>query len=157
MDFRAPTLADADGIVAMLVACDIADFGAPDYDRDALLSEWGEPGVQLERDAALTDGAYGILLGSHIRAWVYPDRRGEGLGAALSERLEARAREKGLDHVFQQLPSQVPAARELVEGRGYTFVRSYADLRLEDSEVAALPAGDVRGYDPGATRRRSRS
>src|SRR5436190_6227418 len=98
----------------MLLACDVADFGMPDYDLDALLAEWAQPGVDLERDAFLTDGAYGILVGTLGRAWVEPARRGRGLGSALAERLERRARERGLPYIDQQTPSAEPAARALL-------------------------------------------
>src|SRR4051794_8002122 len=146
--FRPPTRDDADRSVALLVACDIADFGAPDYDRDALLEEWADPAVDLERDGFYTDGAYGLLLGTHARAWVHPQQRGRGIGGALAERLEARARERGLDHVDQQLPRSDAAGRRLLESRGYELVRSYLDLRLPDTAVASLPAGGVRTYEP---------
>ena len=63
MAFRPPTREDAPAIVKMLIACDVVDFGTPDYDGEALMAEWTQPGVDLERDAFLTDGAYGILLG----------------------------------------------------------------------------------------------
>lgn len=147
--FRAPTLADADAIVALICACDIAESGEPDYDRDALLSEWAEPGVDLERDGFLGDGAYGVLLGTDIRAWVAPDRRGRGLGTALADALEARARERGLPFVDQQVASLEAGARALLEARGYVPRVSYADLRLADIAVPSLPdPEDVRPYDP---------
>jgi mycothiol synthase len=147
--FRPPTLADADRIVALLVACDIADFGAPDYDRDALLAEWETPGVDLAADGFVTDGAYGLLLGTDGRAWVHPEYRGRGLGAALAGRLEARARERGLAYLDQQMPRRDTAGRALLEARGYSLVRSYADMRLPDTAVGALPVGNVRPYEPG--------
>jgi ribosomal protein S18 acetylase RimI-like enzyme len=146
VQFHSPTRDDADAIVTMLCECDIADFGTPDYDLDALLSEWRE--VDLERDAFLTDGAYGLLLGNDARAWVHPSRRGEPLLAPLLDRIEARARELGLSYVDRQVPRSDPAARAQLEARGYALVRSYAELRLPDTAVAALPSGGVRPYDP---------
>jgi ribosomal protein S18 acetylase RimI-like enzyme len=149
MDFRPPTPADADEIVAMLVAADIVDFGAPDYDHDALFEEWGEPGFELARDAFITDGAYGLVLRGDARGWVHPDRRGDGLEGALAERLEARARERGLEHVDWQVPRRDAALRAALEARGWEFVRAYADLRLPDTAVDGLPGGEgVRPYDP---------
>jgi ribosomal protein S18 acetylase RimI-like enzyme len=148
MEFRPPTRQDVPVIVAMLLACDVVDFGTPDYDTDALLAEWAQPGIDLERDAFLGAGAYGILLGSLGRAWVHPDLRGRGLGAAVAARLEARAREKGLPHIEQQTPSRTPAARALLEGRGYEHVRSILELSLDAGAAASLPAGAaVREYD----------
>lgn len=145
--FRAPTPDDAEAITALLIACDIADFGTPDYDLDALLAEWAEPGVDIARDGVYTAGAYGHVSGADIRAWVHPDRRGEGLGSALAEALETRAREKGLPHVDQQMPRSDVAGIVLLESRGYVPLRSYAELRLPDTAVAGLPSGGTRPYD----------
>jgi ribosomal protein S18 acetylase RimI-like enzyme len=150
VDFRAPTLTDADRIVALLVACDIADFGAPDYDYDALLDEWNDPAVDLLRDAFYAPGgAYGLLLRSDARAWVHPQCLGQGLGTALAERLEARARERGLPFIDQQVARRNTAGRALLDGRGYRLMHSMAGLRLPDSDVGRLPDPEgVRPYDP---------
>jgi mycothiol synthase len=147
VEFRSPTAEDVDGILRMLLACDVADFGTPDFDRDALLAEWAHPEVDLERDAFLADGAYGILVGGLGRAWVAPPRRGNGLGSALAERLEARARDRGLPHIDQQTPCADPNARALLEGRGYEILRTISELRLDHTDVDQLPAGPVRPYD----------
>jgi ribosomal protein S18 acetylase RimI-like enzyme len=146
MELRAPTPADVGDIVSLLIACDIADYGTPDYDQEALLTEWAQ--VDLARDAFLGEWAYGLLLRNHVRGWVHPDHRGEGRGAALAERLEARAREKGLAWVEAQVPRADPRARALLEERGYELVRSYRQMRLEDVDVERLPLGETRAYDP---------
>ncbi len=146
MEFRAPTMEDADAIVAMLCECDVADFGAPDYDLEALLDEWSR--IDVERDAFLGDGAYGLLLDTDVRAWVHPERRAEPLMAPLLERIEARARERGLGWVERQVPRADPADLALTKSRGYELIRSYADMRLGDDAVAELPRGGVRPYAP---------
>ena len=129
----------------MLIACDIADLGAPDFDVDALLAEWAD--VDLEQDAFYADGVYGHLVDNDARGWVHPERRGEGLGTALLDALEARARAKGLGYIDQQMPHSDAAGRALLEARGWTYVHSYADLRLDDTAVDTLPAADtVRAY-----------
>src|SRR4051812_21198354 len=148
MEFRPPTDEDADAIVALLIACDIADFGRPDYDHDALLDEWATPGFDRGRDAFLADDAYGLLLGTQGRAWVRPSRRGAGLEDAVAEWLEVRARERVLPHLDRQVPRTETHHREVLERRGYEPVRSYAELRIPDGSVASLPYGDVRPYDP---------
>ena len=153
MEFRPPTPDDADAIVALLLECDIHDFGQPDYDHDALHDEWATPGFDRERDAFLADDAYGLLLGTQGRGWVRPARRGAGLEGELAERLEARARERGLPHIDRQIPRTEAHHREVLERRGYELVRSYAELRLPDTAVATLPHGDVRPYDPGRDER----
>jgi mycothiol synthase len=150
VEFRAPSLTDADRIVALLVACDIADFGSPDYDYDALLEEWNDPAVDLLRDAFYAPGgAYGLLLRTDARAWVHPQHLGRGLGTALAERLETRARERGLAFVHQQVARRNTAARALLDARGYRLQHSMAGLRLPDTEVGRLPGPEgVRPYDP---------
>ncbi len=148
MEFRPPTPQDADAIVSMLVAADIVDFGAPDYDHDALYEEWDEPGFDMERDAFLGDGAYGLILRGDARGWVQPERRGQGLEGELAARLEARARERGQEKLDWQVPRRDAALRAALEHRGWHFVRAYADLRLPDTAVADLPTDDgVRPYD----------
>jgi ribosomal protein S18 acetylase RimI-like enzyme len=146
-DFRPPTRADADTIVAMLLECDRVDHGAPDYDLEALYEEWDHPDVDVERDAFITDGAYGLLLGRDARAWVHPARRGQGLEEALLERLETRARERGDEWLERQVPRRGDVERAVTEARGWHFVRAYADLRLPDTAVDALPSGGTRPYD----------
>jgi ribosomal protein S18 acetylase RimI-like enzyme len=146
MEFRAPTRDDAEAIVTMLIECDIVDFGAPDYDLDALFDEWEQ--VDLERDAFYSEHAYGLLLRTDARAWVRPEHRSEPLMAPLLDRIEARAREKGLAFVERQVPRSDPDDRALLESRGWELMRSYADMRLEDDAVGALPVGAIRPYDP---------
>jgi ribosomal protein S18 acetylase RimI-like enzyme len=155
MTVRPPTREDAEGIVELVCACDEADYGAPDYDLGALLGEWAEPGVDLERDAWVVldaDGelvAYGLLLGGDGRAWVHPLRLGRGLGSRLAELLEQRARERGLPALAQQVAVANSAARDLLAARGYALTQAFALLSLPADRAAALaPPEGVRGYDP---------
>jgi ribosomal protein S18 acetylase RimI-like enzyme len=146
--FRAPTIDDADWIARLIIDCDIFEYGEPDYDRDELLSEWGEPGVELDKDAFVTEGAYGLVLNTDARAWVHPDHRGMGLGSALAAMLEARARERGLPHLDQHLASKDAAGRHMLESRGYVYRHSYAWMTLPAAGVDDLPRGGCRPYDP---------
>jgi ribosomal protein S18 acetylase RimI-like enzyme len=146
--FRAPTLADADWIAQLVIDCDLIEYGEPDYDRDELLGEWSEPGVDLERDGFVTEGAYGLVLHTTARAWVHPGHRGRGIGTALAERLEGRARERGLPHLDQHVATMDTAGRALLEARGYVLRHSYAFLALPADAVAGLPHGGAGPYDP---------
>ena len=157
MTARPPTRADAAEIVELVCACDVEEYGAPDYDEDALLSEWAEPGVDLEHDSFVLAGedgriaAYGLLLGEDARAWVHPQARGQGFGTRLAELLEARAKHRGTAALAQQVAASNAAARALLEGRGYTLTRAYAHLTLPAERAAALPEPEeVRPYDPAA-------
>ena len=155
MTHRPPTREDADEVVALVCACDVEDFGAPDYDTGALFAEWSEPGVELDRDGVLFHddagalSAYGLLLEEDARAWVHPQARGQGFGTALAVHLEDRARERGLAALAQQVAASNRAARALLETRGYALTRAYAHLTLPADRAAALPEpAGVRPYDP---------
>jgi ribosomal protein S18 acetylase RimI-like enzyme len=52
--------------------------------------------------------------------YVIPSRRGEGLGRALMERVLARARERGADHVELGTEETDVAARALYESLGFS-------------------------------------
>lgn len=152
---RPPTRADADAVVALVCAVDEADFGAPDYDLDALLGEWSEPGVDLDRDAVVfeRDGrlaAYGLVLGEDGRAWVHPEHRGHGLGTALAEAVETRARARGAATLAQDVAPGNERAKVLLAARGYALEHVFARLVLPADRAAALaePAG-VRPFEPG--------
>ena len=43
----------------LVIACDVHDLGAPDFELDDLLTDWNMPGFDLERDAVVVevDGA----------------------------------------------------------------------------------------------------
>ncbi len=155
MPARPPTREDAADIVELVRACDIEEYGAPDYDEGALLAEWSEPGVELERDGFVLEAgdgpiaAYGLLLGEDARAWVHPQARGRGFGTHLAGLLEDRARARGTTALAQQVAASNPAARALLEGRGYALTRAYAHLTLPAERAAALPEpAGVRPYEP---------
>ena len=141
---RAPTPADAEAIVAVVCACDVADFGEPDYDAGALAAEWSEPEVDLGRDARVAvdpDGAiagYALLLGRDVRAWVHPGRLGEGAGTALRHHAEARARERGIERVHQQIAGSNAAAHALLDAAGYIAVAQHRHMAM------ALEPGHAR-------------
>jgi hypothetical protein len=54
-------------VLAVIVARDVADLGAPDFTLDDLLEEWGEPDFSLADDAWLAEhgeiAAYAALRG----------------------------------------------------------------------------------------------
>jgi mycothiol synthase len=149
MRFRAPVLADATAVQAVLVARDTADFGLPTFGLEDLLDEWQRTELDLEHDArvAEVDGrivAYVAVRRHGTRAAVAPDHEGRGIGARLLEWAERREREHGHAVHRQWAPADNPAARALLARAGYVKARSYWRLTraLHGIEPAgAAPAG----------------
>jgi mycothiol synthase len=132
---RAPTREDAEAITELVVAFDVDEYGAPDFELDDLLSDWGSPGLDLERDAWLVEAAdgrpaaYGVLyFDNDADVYVRPEFRGRGLGAGLLDRVEGRALERAAGEdvlVGQALSSVNELGRDLLTRAGYRPARTY--------------------------------
>ena len=57
---RAPREEDAEAVVTLLRACDVAIFGEPDTDIKDVRDEWSAPGFDLGRDAWIIRRADGV-------------------------------------------------------------------------------------------------
>ena len=170
---RRPTLDDADAIVELVRAAEIAEHGETDFERDFLLEEWDE--ANLETDAwAVIDGE-GRIIGYgdvterarvqfHSWAVTHPDHTGRGIASSLLDLIEARAAERvaeapeGTRVTLNNWVAHVNrAAREILERRGYRPVRHYWRMTIQlDGEPAPpeWPAGiGVRTCVPGRDER----
>ncbi len=157
---RRPTLDDAEGILAVGIARDIADVGYPDYSLDDVREELTEPGLDLERDAwVVCDGdgrvvASALITGGDARVAVHPEVCGAGAGTYLRTQVEGRAREGGEAVIRQVVSGSNDPARRLLEAAGYRAVQHYWRMaRALDSDEQALPwptGLDVRPYELGA-------
>jgi mycothiol synthase len=153
---RRPKPAEAPGIVALLVACDIADFGRPDSTPEDLQADWEHPRFDRSRDTWIVAAPDRAIVG-YAWAWdrvphvdvqadlhVLPDHRGKGIEHVLLDLLEGRGREHvaaapataGVHLALFAKPAGVLAA--LLESRGYTRVRTY--LRMTIDLKAGYPA-----------------
>src|SRR5919205_1996824 len=107
---RRPVPADAEAVLAVMLARDVADIGYPDFTLEDLRADWSTPGVDLERDAWVVEEpggaivASGLLMGDDALVYVHPDACGRGVGTALREAAEARARERGTAVLRQPVP-----------------------------------------------------
>jgi mycothiol synthase len=158
---RPPRRDEAHTVTGLIVACDVAEFGQPDFELDDLLTDWNMPGFDLERDAVVVaDGerivAYASFVrGDYVDVYVHPDYRNAGIGKALLEWSERRALERmppGEEiRVGQVITTGETGARRLLEKRGYEPVRTYwrMTMPLADSSPApAWPEGvHVRTFD----------
>lgn len=89
---RVPTLADAQPLADMIVACDIADFGTSDTNVDEVLADWEEVNFDEEAVAVVAqDGTLAAYVdispngyaSPAIYGYVHPEHRGHGLGTWL--------------------------------------------------------------------------
>src|SRR3954470_24179828 len=84
--------ADAEGILAVGIARDIADLGAPDWTIDDVREEL----AAADRAWVVEDGsgrviAAALLTGGEARVLVHPDACGQGIGTHLRETVEEAA------------------------------------------------------------------
>lgn len=173
---RAPTLADADEITALVQAAEIAETGEPEMEREILVDDWNK--LNLETDAWVVldgDGDAGRIVGygeltdrGHVQfnSWAatHPEHVGRGIGSLLVSRIEERARRRveeapeGARVTLHNYVAHVNgAARELLESRGYEPVRRYWRMAIDMTEEPAAPAWPdgirVRTFERGRDER----
>src|SRR5918997_3575192 len=152
---RRPLAADAEGVLAVMLARDVADVGHPDFTLEDLRADWSTPGLELERDAWVVDGPDGeivascLLLGDDALVYVHPDACGRGLGSALRELAEERARERGTAVLRQFVPVGNEPAAPLLLDAGYWPVQHYLRMRIELDAAIPAPDHEVRPFERG--------
>ena len=136
----------------MLLARDVADVGYPDFTIEDLHADWATPGLDLERDARVVEAggeivASSLLLGDDALIYVHPDACGRGLGTALREYTEERARERGTAVVKQFIPTGNEAAAPLLLDAGYWPVQHYFRMRIALEDAPRNADGNVRAFE----------
>ncbi len=139
--------ADVDAVLELVTACDLIDYGEPDYTREDLLEEW--EGVELPTDSWLVHAPSGQLAGymklSHRNyvsfeadGYVHPDQQGRGIGTHIVERAESRARELvplAPPGIRVTLGIATNSANEraaaLLRARSYTLARRFWRMAIE--------------------------
>ncbi|MGY5103121.1 GNAT family N-acetyltransferase [Streptomyces sp. 900105245] len=146
--------ADAGTVHRLVTACerDLHGRGVTDFDRIA--ADLGVPDTDpaaeavLVRDTAGEPAGWGWVKGRRARVDVHPGHRARGLGGALLDWAEVRARCLGNDRLSQSVPDSDPGASALLRAGGY--VPLVTEWLLE----IGLPAGPaVPGPPPGVTMR----
>jgi len=164
---RSPTLEDMGAIAAVLLADDRVDTGQSDYDEDFVRDQWSTPGFDPAEDAWVVLGPDGAVVGSgnvmpdgetRLKSWgvVHPGHRSLGIGSALLDRMETRAAERlagvGGATFHHSINDVDAAARAMVLGRGYAFVRSFRHMQVDldgPRDPGEPPAGiELRGIEP---------
>jgi mycothiol synthase len=149
---RPPALADADAVLRVLQARDVADLGEPDFTLEDLLDQWRASEFDPSADAAVAVDPDGSVLGyatlsiHGALAAVDPAREGEGVGSALLQWAEQRAVDTDRSVHRQWVAGQNESGHELLSRAGYRYVRSYWRMgrKLEVSLRAPEPPAGVR-------------
>ena len=151
---RAPTAFDAEAVVALIRACELADEGDAELTLDDLQGNWERPNFTLATDAWLVadeggaPAAYADLWertpGALYTAdgYVHPDHRARGLGAHLVDLFEGRATElaAGRPASLQTIVFHpIEDARRLLESRGYEPNRFYWRMVIDMDEPPPEP------------------
>jgi mycothiol synthase len=149
---RPPADADAEEVLRVILARDVADIGAPDFTLDDLRADWASPGVALEHDARVANrnGAirgYAVLLGDDAIVIVHPKAEGAGHGTVLRRWAEARAAERGTAVLRQFAYGSNDRAREHLRAAGYEPVQHYFRLRADLADVPPAPDVPLRTFD----------
>jgi ribosomal protein S18 acetylase RimI-like enzyme len=150
---RRPTPADAEAVLRVLLARDVADIGHPDFTLEDLRADWETPGVDITRDAWVVEDAGGaivgsaLLLGDDALIYVHPDACGLGLGTVLREAAEERARERGTAVLRQQLPvANAGGTAHLLEA-GYWPAQHYLRMHIDLREAARGGGAGLRAFE----------
>lgn len=165
---RAPTRDDAPAVSELINAADMADYGVIDLTVADLLDDWED--VDLDHNAWLVAEPNGRVAGYgeiqaraavHLRIFltVHPDRRREGIGEALLNRIEERAAElvpEAPEGVRVTLEGFGPGGREiesnLAAKHGYSYTRTFWRMEIEMSDAPPEPVLTdgitIRTYDP---------
>jgi len=138
----------------VLLARDVADIGQPDFTIEDLQADWATPGLDLEREARVVERPGGeivassLLLGDDALIYVHPDACGRGIGTALREHAEQRARERGTAVLRQFIPVGNDGAAPLLLDAGYWPVQHYFRMRIELEDVPRHDRDDaVRAFE----------
>jgi mycothiol synthase len=149
---RPPSSTDAEAVLAVILARDVADLGAPDFTLEDLRADWATPGLTLEHDARIAGRAgdvhgYGVLLGDDAVIVVHPEAEGRGQGTVLRRWAEARAAERGTAVLRQFAYGANDSARAHLRAAGYVPAQHYFRLRADLANVPGLLGPTLRAFD----------
>jgi mycothiol synthase len=150
MTTRAPREDEAQAVTDLVIACDIDEFGAPDFELDDLLTDWHMPGFDLEKDAVVvTEGdaivAYAAFIrNDYVDVYVHLGHRDKGIGETLLEWSERRALERAAPgdefRLGQVITSIDERGASLLRSRGYEPVRTYWRMSMPIGDSPAPPS-----------------
>jgi mycothiol synthase len=166
VNVRAPSWDDLGEVARLVAACDIADLGRVETTSDDLHRDWRNPGLRLEHDAWLIELDGGLAgyawLWERISkrpisvGYVHPGARGRGVGSALLQRIEQRARELDAELIGHYAVGK--AAARLLRARGFQAVRHSFRMALDlDAPPTPAPPPDGVALRPFVARQDDRA
>ena len=137
---RAPSAADAEAVNELVAALDTAVQGFTDSTIDDIRDEWKD--ADLANDAWIVEDAQGHVVGYasvELRGddtlvadgYVHPRAWDRGIGTALIQLTEARARERAVTSLRNAVLAGDRRARSLLECRGYRDARHFYRMRID--------------------------
>ena len=151
MLLRPPRRDEAEAVLALHVARDLADIGRPDVRPEDVVSDWDEPAIDIERDVFVVEDNGAIVGWADTdprggRVAVHPEHEGRGIGTLLRSAVESRMRERGFA-VLQHVVSTNDAAIRHLRAAGYRPTRVEQRMRGVLARAPAAPAAGVRHFD----------
>ena len=158
---RSATPGDTRTIYELAAACEIDADGIAEVDEHDITVEFGRSGFDPELDTQLVfqDGelvGWADLYRGRGNGDVRPTHRSRGIGTALFEWIEQRARELGNAEVGQTKTDANLGARDLFLARGYepSWVSWVIRIALDEPPPAPEPIRgiEIRPYRPSDAR-----
>ncbi|MFD1739049.1 GNAT family N-acetyltransferase [Bacillus salitolerans] len=153
LTIRHPQKEDAESVCNLVIACDVEDFGAPDFDLNELLDMWAD--FDLENNVWIVENSQKTIVGYAFLeedseeklfsyGFVLPSARGTGVGAALLHAIEDRAKvlcnDSGLQKRLQNLiPTLREDANQLLKNNGFNPVRYFKRMSISMDQPPKKP------------------
>jgi mycothiol synthase len=154
VELRAPTEDDFAAVLSLMQACDVAVYGDSDWTPQELRDQWDEIDLSTDARIAEVDGRIaGVVHLCEVRdgrivtdGYVHPELTARGVGAALLEAVEARARvlEPAIpvgERVYIETAHLVGDERapRLLAGHGYETARTFFRMVVALGDEVAAP------------------
>lgn len=150
---RRPTLSDSLAVLDLILACDDAAYGEPDYDLDSLLDEWSD--IKLDQDAWLAHSRSGELIGYasvsqfekqfRLDVYTHPGLDTNRLTTHLLELCERRCREQvgragDESSAIVYIPHVNQKVKQAAEASGFALTKYHIGMRIDISAPPPEPA-----------------
>ncbi|MFJ6431242.1 GNAT family N-acetyltransferase [Streptomyces sp. NPDC091416] len=135
---------DIPAVHALVAACEREVYGRVRSDAGAVAADLSRPGLVPESDTVLVLDRAGspaawAWVDRRSEVDVHPGHRGRGLGAALLDWVQSRARETGCDGIVQTVPDADAAAVALLGSRGFRPLVTAWQLEFAMPAEPAVP------------------